>query len=259
MAMSTSYEEQEKLGRQLDALANKSSQKFFSFSPNDVLVQVALPLVLILAIAVRLMHIALSSASQDQGPVMLDLWKQQLILRIDRVLAQWEKDSSLAALPDFSRVLWSGAWPDDARFQQVCRSGQELAEPERLVQRLYEQALQDDATPAGAPGSTNAFSYLVQLYDPLSSVKPAHPETIPAEYTITPERRQFALDYISERSRTWREQVENLQWSAVNRIARALPLQDGITEQHLSEQMQQLARALHERGYPLLPSVVHAY
>ena len=256
--MSPSLQDEQKLGEQLDALANKSARKFFSFSPNDVLVQVALPLVLILAIAVRLMNIAQSAATQDQAPVVLDLWKQQLILRIDRVLDQWEKDSGLAALPDFSRVQWSEAWPEDERFQQVCRQSQALSEPDQMSVHLYDQALRYEPA-SDASTSSNAFRYLVQLYDPLSSVKPENPEAIPAEYTITPERREFALNYIGERCRTWRDQVENLQWSAVNRIARALPLQEGITEQNLPEQMKKLAHSLNERGYPLLPSVIHAY
>ena len=253
--MSHSPEEEREFGEQLDALANKSARKFFSFSPNDVLVQVALPLVLILAIAVRLMHVALSATTQDQGPVILDLWKQQLILRIDAALDRWEKESGLAALPDFERVLWSGAWPDDPRFQQLCARGAALADTPRLAIELYEQALRHE--PAG--GDAAAASYLVQLYDPLSAVKPENPDAIPPEFTITPERRAFALSYIEERSRTWKEQVETLQWSAVNRIARALPLQDGITERNLQEQMKQLAQSLEARGYPLLPSVIHAY
>ena len=253
--MSHSPEEERKLGAQLDALANKSSHKFFSFSPNDVLVQVALPLVLILAIAVRLMHVALNAASQDQGPVILDLWKQQLILRIDGVLDRWEKDSGLAALPDFERVLWSGSLPEDPRFKQVCTHSADLAEPTQLAGQLYEQALRYE--PAESTNATT--SYLVQLYDPLSSVKPENPESIPADFTITPERRAFALSYIEERCRTWKDQVETRQWSAVKRIARSLPLQDGITERNLQEQMKQLAHALDERGYPLLPSVIHAY
>jgi hypothetical protein len=253
--MSHSPEEERELGEQLDALANKSSRKFFSFSPNDVLVQVALPLVLILAIAVRLMHVALSATTQDQGPVILDLWKQQLILRIDAELDRWEKESGLAALPDFERVLWSGAWPDDPRFKQLCGRSTDLADSAQLAGQLYEQALRRE--PAEADASTS--SYLVQLYDPLSSVKPENPESIPADFTITPERRAFALGYIEERCRTWKDQVETLQWSAVNRIARSLPLQDGITERNLQDQMKQLAHALDERGYPLLPSVIHAY
>ena len=256
--MSHSHEEERNLGEQLDALANKSARKFFSFSPNDVLVQVALPLVLILAIAIRLMHIAQSASAQNQGPVILDLWKQQLILRIDGVLDRWEKDSGLAALPDFERVLWSGAWPDDARFKQVCAKSSALAEPPAMAAQLYEQALRYDPS-ASDPTRTNATSYLVELYDPLSTIKPDHPESIPADFTITPERRAFALSYIEERCRTWKDQVENLQWSAVNRIAHSLPLQDGITEKNLQEQMKQLAQALDERGYPLLPSVIHAY
>lgn len=257
--MTQSHEDQRQIGEQLDALANKSARKFFAFSPNDILVQVALPLVLILAIAVRLMVIGQSMASQDQGPVIMDLWKQQLILRIDAALDRWERESELAAFPGFERVLWGEAWPDDERFKRLCANALILEEPAALVDQLYEKALRFEGTAAPEADQAGTSPWLIQLYDPLSSVRPDDPSAIPPEYVITPERRQFAMSYIEERCRGWRDQVENLQWGAVNRIARSLPIQEGITERSMRDQMQQLAQALSERGYPLLPSVVHAY
>jgi hypothetical protein len=245
--------------QQLDALANKSATKFFAFSPNDVLVQVALPLVLILAIATRLMTIGQSLASKDKGPVILDLWKQQLILRVDSVMDQWERSSGLAALPDFERVLWQGAWPDDARFKQVCEGARALADLPQFSNELYEQALRYQPDAAASPATSNQFAYLVQMYDPQSSVAVPDPDAVPAEFRITPERRAFAQRYIEERGRKWLAQVENLQWNAVERLARSLPIDDAITDASLPAQMKKLAGALAERGYPLLPSVVHEY
>lgn len=244
--------------QQLDALANKAATKFYAFSPNDVLVQVALPLVLILAIATRLMTIGQSLAAKDKGPVILDLWKQQLILRVDSVMDQFERSSGLAALPDFERILWSGAWPEDARFKQVCQEGRQLSDLPRFSNALYEQALRYQPNAAEA-GASNQFSYLVQMYDPQSSVAVPDPAAVPAEFRITPERRAFAQRYIEERSRKWLAQVENLQWSMVERVARNLPIDDAITDASLQDQMKKLAGALAERGYPLLPSVAHEY
>ena len=254
----TTPSEERRHFRQLDALANQSAEKFFAFSPNDVLVQVALPLVLILAIATRLMTIGQSVANRDRSPAVLDLWKQQLILRVDTVLQQWERESGLAALPDFERVLWNGPWPEDARFRQLCTNSRELADLPAFVNTLYERALRYRPAAAEA-GATNAFAYLVELYDPQSSVAVADPAAVPEDFRITPERRAFAQRYIEERSRNWQAQVENLQWAAVERVARSLPIGDAVTDASLPAQMKKLAGALAERGYPLLPSVAHEY
>jgi len=91
--------------RQIDALVNRSKTKLYTHSPNDVLVQIALPLILILAIIARLTMVASSMmAQQDTGPAVMELWKQQIILRIDRILDDWESDANLAVFSDFSRV-----------------------------------------------------------------------------------------------------------------------------------------------------------
>ena len=68
-----------------------------SLSPNDALVQVALPLVLILAIITRLMVIEYTEAMRNQGPRILDMWKQQMILRSDTVMDAWERKAELGA------------------------------------------------------------------------------------------------------------------------------------------------------------------
>ena len=62
------------------------ARRGLSLSPNDALVQVALPLVLILAIITRLMVIEYTEAVRNKGPRILEMWKQQLILRIDTVM-----------------------------------------------------------------------------------------------------------------------------------------------------------------------------
>ncbi len=255
--MTTPSEERRQFA-QLDALANRSASKFFSFSPNDVLVQISLPLVLILALATRLMMIGLSLAGRDRGPVILDLWKQQLILRVDAVLGRWERESGLAALPDAERILWNGAWPGDARFQQLCQAGRALADLPGFARALYAQALRYQPD-AGEPEADTRFAYLVQLYDPQSGVAVPDPDAVPPEFRITPERRAFALRIIEERGRQWSAHVENLQWSAVAHAARSLPLEASVSDASLPAQMKKLAAAFDARGYPLLPAVAHEY
>ena len=79
--------------------------------------QIALPLVLILAIITRLMVIEYTEAMRNKGLRVLEMWKQQIILRMDTVMNDWEKQAELGAFPDFSRVQWKGAFQlDDLRL-----------------------------------------------------------------------------------------------------------------------------------------------
>ena len=87
--------------------------------------QVALPLVLILAIITRLMVIEYTEAMRNQGPRILDMWKQQMILRSDTVMDAWERKAELGAFPDFSRIQWEGI-PKDSRFGNLCTKALEL-------------------------------------------------------------------------------------------------------------------------------------
>ena len=241
----------------LAALSGRSSRRPQAFSPNDALVQVSLPLVLILAIATRLMTIGQNLSAQDQGPTVLDLWKQQLILRIDCVMADWEKESGLPSYPAFDRVAWSDRWPNDAGFQQACRKGLELADLEGFKGQLYRQALH--YRPAGAATNAAAGGPVLDLFDPLEGAPPPGAERLPPEFRIDRERRAYALQYIEERCRKWRGHLEELQWSLVDRVLAATPAQDALTDRRLAVQMANVAAALEQRGYPLLPGVLNEY
>ena len=62
------------LARRLDALLGRPGAQLHTHSPNDVLVQIALPLVLILAIAVRLTMAAHSMVTGERvNPVVMEL------------------------------------------------------------------------------------------------------------------------------------------------------------------------------------------
>ena len=79
----------------LDDLIRGKKKNSLSLSPNDALVQIALPLVLILAIITRLMVIEYTEAMRNKGPRVLEMWKQQIILRMDTVMNDWEKQAEL--------------------------------------------------------------------------------------------------------------------------------------------------------------------
>lgn len=249
--------EEKKQLEQLDALTGRSPRKLFSLSPNDVLVQISLPLVLILAIATRLMMIGQSMASMDRGPVILDLWKQQLILRVEHVLKNWEKESGLSAFPDFERIRWNKQWPVDPDFQRLCSCGLDLADIEKMKLSLYRKALH--YRPPASDSEQTQFAFLQDLYDPLEGDPPADADKIPSEFRINAQRREYALGYIEERCLKWKSRIENMQWGIIDQVVARLPREENLTDKRLSVQMKNISTALAEKGYPLLPAVANEY
>ncbi len=236
----------------LDELERRQKKRLFTFSPNDALVQISLPLVLILAIATRLMIISQALSAAEQGPVILDIWKQQLILRIDRVMDDWRDASELSAFPDFDRIIWSEGWPADERFQVLCGKSRELDRMDEFIELIYQRALSYAAFEA-EEGS------VAVIYDPQSSVAPANVSGIPDAFRIDDERREFAKSYIRDRATQWREHVEGLQWNAIGRSASELPMEHALSDADIARQALKLVEAYTERGYPMLQTIAEEY
>ena len=232
-------------------------------SPNDVLVQIALPLVLILAIVIQLLTVAQSVESEqvterkDEGPVLLDLWKQQLILRIDRIFALWEQDSGITKISEVDRLKWDSGWPDDELFQNLCKKGLELSDLRELERRIYNDALEYNPIEYGE--SEDNVDLFKDLYDPEAENPLGSADEIPPEYWIDENRRNYAFSYIEERCLKWKETLENLQWGAVNKIVATLPIDSELTDKNLATQMEKISQKLDDLGYPLLPSVIQEY
>jgi hypothetical protein len=227
--------------RQLDALVNRSQTQLYTHSPNDVLVQIALPLILILAITTRLTMVAHSMmAQQDTGPAVMELWKQQVILRIDREIDAWEREANLALFPDFSHVVFDDAWPEDPRFGQLCHKARELNDHERLQRSILSAALAHQAD--GTPG---AVAELVPEAD--FTLEPGSPEAA------------YAEDYISQRLAQWSDLIAGLHWETVGHVAAHLPLADQAGANDARSQLQHIASELDKRGYPLVSSVRAEY
>lgn len=242
---------------QLDEAIGHSTHKLFNMSPNDVLVQISLPVILILAIATRLITIGQGMTNQSQNPAVLDLWKQHLILRVDRTLDQWEKQSGLAQFADFNRIYWNEHGPEDDRFRQLCKKATELAEMETLKENLYRESLN---TPAPATQSGGAVpSLFIPLYDPRYAPPEVSSNSVSPEFRIDDARRQFAFQYIEERCKRWNREIEELQWKLVERIAAEMPAGDPLTDARLDVQMSKITTSLEARGYPLLPGITHEY
>lgn len=243
---------------QLDEAIGHPTHKLFNMSPNDVLVQISLPVVLILAIATRLITIGQGMSSESQNQAVMDLWKQHLILRVDRTLDTWEKESQIQQFSDFGRVYWEGAWPRDERFSQLCRKARELADLEALKLSLYRDSLTLQAVLTNAVSASSPH-WAVTLYDPIYSPPGTASNAVPAQFRIDTARRQFALQYIEERCKRWSRDVETLQWKLVDHLASQLPVGDPLTDADLDVQMKKIAAALESRGYPLLPDISHEY
>jgi len=244
-----------RLARQLAVLSGRGGRKRMPLSANDALVQVSLPLVLILAIATRLMTLGHNLASaESQAPAVLDLWKQQLILRMEAVLDRWESGSGIRIFSDVQRVNWTGPWPDDPGFQDFCRNSRALADLPAFGRRLYGEALRYQPPEAGAEAQASFWN----LYDP--EVSGSAPEReLPPEFMIDADRRAFALRYIEERCRKWKASAEDAQWQALQHVLDRLPVQDPVSDRSPAVQMHKLAAALDQRGYPLLPAVANEF
>jgi hypothetical protein len=235
----------------IDRLVGRGTGMSGGLSPNDVLVQIALPLVLILAIATRLITMGQALTDQDRGAIILDLWKQQLILRMEQVLTRWEQKAELPAFPDPDRIRWVDGWPDDARFARLCRATQELENIDELSWTLYREAL------AYKPPVEADAGVFFPLHDPLLAATP--PEHMPADFVMDYARRAFALDYLRERGLQWRERVTTLQWSVVGEAVAHLSPEDPLSDGRLAVQLRRISAALAARDMPLLPSVAGAY
>lgn len=241
-----------KLLKKLDALGKCDEES--SYSPNDVLVQISLPLILILAIATRLMMIGQSVASYDNKTEMImDLWKQQFIMSIDKVLEDWEKSSGILSFPVFDRVRWSSRWPDDENFRTLCTNGQSLADVKKMTIDLYLKVLVTGSDAERGSGASWMF------YDPEVQKDVVKPAGLPSECIITADRRKYAVQYIEQRCLKWKAHLEDLQWRTVEHTVRLLPPGDSIADRDIVVQMEKLAGALTEKGYPLLPSVGQEY
>ena len=240
----------------LDDLIRGKKKNSLSLSPNDALVQIALPLVLILAIITRLMVIEYTEAMRNKGPRVLEMWKQQLILRMDTVMNKWEKQAELGAFPDFSRVQWKGAFPVDERFKSLCARAQEMDNRKNLEDDIYNQAL------AYTPPieDEESASFFVPVYDPDAKYQPKNADKISDEFVINEGRRAYAMRHIADRVSKWKEQVEGLQWAAVAQCADKMPLNAlGGSPDKISTQLTRVASEMNKRGYPLMNSVVEEY
>lgn len=249
--MSAEKIEQEDM-RKIEQLANRGGGLVSGLSPNDVLVQIALPLVLILAIATRLITMSQAIMDRSQSAVLLDLWKQQLILRMEQVLGEWEQSAGLNVLEDPGRISWEENWPDDTRLSRLFSAASVLNDMDQFSLSLYRAALHYQ------PSDESAADAFFPLHDPKES-DATDVEHLPEDFVVTPERRAFALQYLEERAQRWSDTIEAMQWDVVGRILSGLPPDDDLRDGRMARQMRRIADELEDRGFPLLDGVVRAH
>jgi len=237
-----------------ELLSGKKKKHGFALNANDALVQISLPLVLILAIATRLMVIGQQMAEEEQGPKILDIWKQQLILRIDSLMNDWEKESYYNKFNDSSDITWHDSYPNDEYLQILCKNSKILDTISAISTNFYVDSLVYQPV---SLSSNDMSGTLTILYDSeLSDI----PENTEKEYIISPSHRQYALNHIQKRCFMWKTKVENLQWEIIANIAAKQPIEDTeITDQELAAQMKKIAYALKIRNYPILNSIQTEY
>jgi len=225
------------LARRLDTLLGRPGAQLHVHSPNDVLVQIALPLVLILAIAVRLTMAAHSMVTGERvNPVVMELWKQQVILRAEQVLDGWERESGFVLFPDLAHVRWEDGFPADERLAHLFESATALNDAAALRERFVEQVLREQiaAMPEALRSEADAMT--------------ADEEQLLAV-------QAFAREIIDQRCRGWEEHIRGLQWELVADLASSLPVTAETQGGDLRQEMRILADALAERDYPLLENV----
>lgn len=240
--------------RQLELLMSgkKGGGDQMQLSPNDALVQVALPLVLILAIIARLMVFEI----RTEDPNYLDPWKQQLILRSEKVLSKWEKESKLGAFPEFSRVQWGETTPEDELFQTLCQRGKELEQIDKVKKKLYGQVINYEPDKEGV--SKEEAILFKDIYDPEYSKKEV--EGIGEQFIINEEKRNYAMQYIEERCLNWRTIIEGHQWEMLKKVLEGTTLTDVESgSDRISKLMEKIAGQLEAKGYPLLATIKDKY
>jgi hypothetical protein len=188
-------------------LAGKKKKHGFALNANDALVQISLPLVLILAIATRLMVVGQQMADEQQGPKILDIWKQQLILRIDSLMNDWEKESFYNKFNNASDITWLDSFPNDKYLQTLCKNSKILDDIPSVSTNFYIEALTYQPTSLETNDTSGS---LTVLYDSeLSEI----PEDIEQEYIINPSHRKYAIEHIQKRCLMWKTKIENLELS----------------------------------------------
>jgi len=256
------------MSRQMQAVAMafgkpSRAQSTGGLSPGDVFTQIVFPMVLILSISVLLMA-EQSQAVEDAAntvkrwdmvpgkkPLILEVYKQKLLRRVNHVCAEREKNWKLSLFPWFDRVQCQGAFPSDPDFKTLCtkaRSG--LGDMSQLLHSIYAAALE-----------CTAVDDAERMYDPV-----VFPGSAPQALSFAPnfigddqrgkELREFAFKLIRGRCDTWREQVKKLQLAAVEHTLLNLDTGNLIDDPDRNQIKANLREKYKELEYPLLPGLL---
>lgn len=241
----------------LEQTMNRTQEQKSSVSPNDGLVNLSWPIILILAIAAiatsgqaeaisEITDVVQRLEKQDKDEIILELWKQALIRRVDLVCASRREEWRLDMFPIADRVKRQQGWPSDGDFSHLCEHAKELNDTGKLTLSLYKAALANNADGLG------------RMFDPMTfrGSSPLVGPNVLGRSKEANEQRAFALARIRERCLHWREHVRELQLHVVEEVLDEPAAVASVMASDSSTMKLKIASALKKRGYPLLSDVL---
>lgn len=226
----------------------------------DVLNQVALPLVLVLSLAVVIAGqnsraIAATDAiirrwdkSEQKRPLILEAVKQKLLRNIDAVCQVHEAELRLAQFPSVDRIRMQGGFPADDDLQAMCGKAETLFhDVPNLGLQLYAQAL-SYVGPGDLPSE--------RIYDLFTFPESAGADAA-GPFVITgddkgQELSAWARKRVNERCLRWYEQVRTLQLHLVDHALSDPAALNELIEGDRLEMKQRIRDTFKRRGYSLL-------
>ena len=244
--------------QRLESIAESRARRQSSIGPNDLLVNVSWPLILILSIAAinaagqarAIMDIEAVVERWDESgksQILIEVFRQQLLRKIDAVCEGQRQKLNVHLLPEFSRVATKSGLPDDGGFAEMCReASRDLVDVESLTKDLYGKAL------------IHVEDGLEPMFDPIvfpGTAPMVKSPNILGESSQSKAYRQFAIDRIRERVTDWQFHVVSLQQQAVDHLLDS-PAIERLRDAERSRTAQHIRAEFDSRGYPLLPGAL---
>jgi hypothetical protein len=227
-----------------------------SIGPNDGLVNLSWPLILILSISAIVaagQAEAISDANRvvnqwkDEGKekILLDLWKQALIHRVEAVCREREESWKLNMFPHYSRVSTNAGWPADKDFGHLCCETEgPLSDTTALQCELYAAALA--YTNDNMPGMYDTICFPNTAPDKLGT------PNVLGESEEADRQRKLAQKLIAEKVSLWNRVVRELQNSAILTLLDSSAVET-VRDPDRIRMKQRIRQQFGSRGFPLLP------
>lgn len=225
-----------------------------SMTALELLSNLLFPLILVLAMSTiiaggqrqsiqEIERVAKQLEQTDKHKLVIELFRQQLIRKIDAACGQRRTALQIDLFPDFSRVRLQDGLLADPAFGQLCINAQaSFSKLDRLTLEIYSAALAHREEGVELMYDTVLFEGTAPDVN-AANILGTSPEA--------QEHREFALARIRERCLAWQEQVVGLQRQAILSFLDSSAV--GSVRATETEQLRHRLRAEFQlRGYPLL-------